>query len=445
MARMLVGNGYVVTFGSDNKVIENGAVLIDGDKIVKIGDFETMKREEAYEEFIDARGHVIMPGMVNCHMHLYSTFARGMDLKTSEPPANFPQILEKLWWRLDKTLTLEDVHYSAMIPLMECIKAGTTTIIDHHASPHAARGSLNVIENAIREAGIKACLCYELSDRDGDKIAAEGIEENIEFAKKCKASEDGYVTALMGMHASMTVSEKTLASAVAAARAEKVGFHVHTAEDISDLEDSMAKYGCGVVERWERAGVLGENTILAHCIHISEKEMDMIKESNTNVVHNPESNMNNAVGTASILRMLEKGINVGLGTDGMTSDMFQELRQVNLIHKITNKDPRVAFCEAANMAIQNNPAMASRFFRGNVGTIEPGAYADIIILNYNPPTPFSSATFMGHLLFGLNSGLVDTTISNGKVLMTGKAFTFLDEAEIAAKSREAAKKLWQRF
>lgn len=445
MAKMLVGNGYVVTFGADNKVIENGAVLIDGDKIVKVGDFETMKTQEAYDEFIDARGHVIMPGMVNCHMHLYSTFARGMDLKTNEPPANFPQILEKLWWRLDKTLNQEDVYYSSMIPLVECIKAGTTTIIDHHASPHAVRGSLDIIEKAVREAGIKACLCYELSDRDGEKIAQEGIDENIEFARKSKKSEDGYVTALMGMHASMTVSEKTLAKAVEAAKSEDIGFHVHTAEDISDVEDSMAKYGCGVVARWNKTGVLGPKTILPHCIHISEEEMDMIKSTNTNVVHNPESNMNNAVGTANILRMLDKGIHVGLGTDGMTSDMFQELRQVNLIHKITKQDPRVAFCEAANMAIQNNPAMASKFFRNSVGTIAPGAYADIIILNYNPPTPFRSATFMGHLLFGLNSGLVDTTISNGKVLMSGRSLTFIDEAELAARSREAAEKLWVRF
>lgn len=444
MGRMLVGNGYVVTFGKENKVIENGAVLIENDRIVKVGDFATLKNE-SYDEFIDALGNVIMPGMVNCHMHLYSTFARGMDLKTDAPPANFPEILEKLWWRLDKTLTDDDVYYSAMIPLIDCIKAGTTTIIDHHASPSSIKGSLSTIEKAVRQAGIKACLCYELSDRDGQQAAADGIAENAEFAKKCKESADGYVTALFGMHASMTVSDATLKKAVEAARAVGVGYHVHTAEDVSDVEDSKAKYGCGVVERWHKAGILGPHTILGHCIHITDHEMDLIKESGSVVVHNPESNMNNAVGTARILDMLKKGLNVGLGTDGMTSDMFQEMKQVNLIHKITNRDPRVAFCEAANFMIVNNPEQASKFFRHKVGTIEEGAYADMIILRYAPPTPLRTATFMGHLLFGLNSGMVDTTISNGRVLMSNRTLAFIDEVEVSAKSRELAEKMWQRF
>lgn len=444
MGRKLVGNGYVVTFGKENKVIENGAVLIENDRIVKVGDFETLKNEQ-YDEFIDALGNVIMPGLLNCHMHLYSTFARGMDLKTDAPPANFPEILEKLWWRLDKTLEDEDIYYSAMIPLIECIKAGTTTIIDHHASPNAIRGSLSIIEKAVREAGIKACLCYELSDRDGRKAADEGIAENAEFTRKCKDSQDGYLTALFGMHASMTVSDATLKKAVEAAKTAGVGYHVHTAEDVSDVEDSKAKYGCGVVERWHKAGVLGPQTILGHCIHITDHEMDLIKESGSVVVHNPESNMNNAVGTARVLDMLGKGLNVALGTDGMTSDMFQEMKQVNLIHKITNRDPRVAFCEAANFMIVNNPEQASKFFRHRVGTIEPGAYADMVILKYAPPTPFRTTTFMGHLLFGLNSGMVDTTISNGRVLMSNGTLTFIDEREVAAKSRERAEKMWKRF
>lgn len=443
MIRKLIGNGYVVTFGPDNRVIKNGAVLIEDDKIVKIGDFDKMKIEEAYDDFIDARGNVIMPGMINTHMHFYSTFARG--LGKMEPSANFSEILENLWWRLDKKLTLDDVYYSAMIPLIECIKNGTTTVIDHHASPFAVKGSLSKIEDALRAAGIKGCLCYELSDRDGEEITKLGIEENIEFIKKCKASKDGYVTALFGMHASMTISKDTLEKSVKAVKELDSGFHVHTAEDISDVEDSQAKYGCGVVERWAKAGVLGPKTILPHCIHISEKEEQLLKDTNTNVVHNPESNMNNAVGTASILKLIEKGINVGLGTDGMNSDMFQGAKVVNLIHKIINKDPRLGFCEAANMLIQYNPKLASKFFRAPVGTLEPGSYADIIILDYEPPTPFNTDSFMGHLLFGMSSGLVDTTISNGKVLMLNGHLTEIDEHEIAEKSRELSEKLWDRF
>jgi putative selenium metabolism protein SsnA len=443
MTKKLIGNGYVVTFGPNNKVIDNGAVLIENDKIIKTGDFDEMKKNEAYDDFIDARGNVIMPGMINTHMHFYSTFARG--LGKAKASANFPEILENLWWRLDKKLNLDDVYYSAMIPLIECIKNGTTTVIDHHASPFAVKGSLNRIEDALRDTGIKGCLCYELSDRDGKEISDQGIQENIDFIKKCKESKDGYVTALFGMHASMTINEETLKKSVQAVKELDSGFHVHTAEDISDVNDSNKKYGCGVIERWNKAGVLGPKTILPHCIHISEKEEELLLKTGTNVVHNPESNMNNAVGTASVLRLIEKGVNVGLGTDGMNSDMFQGAKVVNLIHKIINRDPRVGFCEAANMLIQYNPAIGSKFFRAPVGVIEPGAYADIIILDYDPPTPFNSDSFMGHLLFGMSSGMVDTTISNGRILMLNRHLVDIDEKEIAQKSRELAQKLWDRF
>lgn len=441
---LLVGNGTVITRDEAMPIIEEGCVAIEGNKIKEVGSTQVLKEKYGTARFIDAKGKLIMPGFINTHMHYYSTFARGM-ANDSPPAMKFSDILKGLWWRLDKVLTLEDVYYSAVVPMIEQVKNGVTTVFDHHASPYAIKGSLFKIAEAAEHIGIRSNLCYETSDRDGEKIADEGIAENVEFIKYCNSKKDDMLKGMFGLHASMTISEKTLDKCLDAAAGLDAGFHVHCAEGIEDVEDSKAKYGKGVIERWYDAGVLSDKTIAVHCIHISEKEMDMLKEKDTMVVHNPESNMGNAVGASPVLEMFGKGILLGLGTDGYTADMMESYKVGNIIHKHVKGDSKVAWAEIPEMLFINNRKIAKRFIGGQVGILKEGALADVIVVDYNPPTPINEGNVNSHLLFGINGRNVETTIANGRVLMEGRKLVNVDEERILARSRELARAVWKRF
>lgn len=440
--KTLIQNGTVVTLGTPLRVIPDGAVLIGGNVIEQVGARGEVPSGGA--KVIDARGGLIMPGFINAHMHLYSTFACGLGLK-GEPASNFKETLERLWWRLDKALTMDDVRYSALTPLCRCLRAGVTTIVDHHASPSAVRGSLATIAKAAGEVGVRSSLCYELSDRDGPRIAQEGIEENVAFIKACRRNNDPMLSALFGLHASMTISAETLGRAVDAAKGLDTGFHIHVSESRFDPEDSLAKYGKRVVNRLADAGVLGGKTICVHCIHLDDAEVGLLRESGTNVVHNPQSNMNNAVGAARVLEMLSRGVLVGLGSDGMTANILDELRAANLIHKHVAADPRVAFVEACRLLIENNAAIASKLFARPVGALAPGYLADVIVLDYDPPTPLTTDNFLGHLVFGLPNARVTTVLVDGKERLGDGRVLGVDEREIAGKSRELAAAMWRRI
>jgi putative selenium metabolism protein SsnA len=440
--KTLIQNGTVVTLGTPLRVIPDGAVLIGGNVIERVGARGEISEPSA--RVIDARGGVIMPGLINAHMHLYSTFACGLGLK-GEPASNFKEVLERLWWRLDKALTMEDVRYSALTPLCRCLRAGVTTIIDHHASPSAVRGSLETIAKAAGEVGVRSSLCYELSDRDGPRIAQEAIDENVAFINSSRRGKKSMLSALFGLHASMTISAETLGRAVEAAKGLDTGFHIHVSESRFDPEDSLAKYGKRVVNRLGDAGVLGGKTICVHCIHLDEGEVDLLRETGTVVVHNPQSNMNNAVGAARVLEMLKRGVLVGLGSDGMTANMFDELRAANLIHKHVAADPRVAFVEACRMLTENNAAIATRMFGRPMGALAPGQLADVIVLDYDPPTPLAAENFLGHLVFGLPNARVTTVLVDGRERLRDGRVLGVDEREIAAKSREQAAAMWRRM
>lgn len=440
---LLIGNGRVITRDVERPMLDNGYIAIDGNNIIEIGTIE-LKEKYSSARFINAKGRIIMPGFINTHMHYYSTFARGM-ANDSPPATKFSEILSGLWWRLDRALTLEDVYYSAIVPMIDQVKNGVTTAFDHHASAFAVRGSLFKIAEAAREVGIRSNLCYETSDRDGEKIAMEGIEENIEFIKYCNSNPDDILKGMFGLHASMTISDKTLDKCLRGIEGLNSGFHVHCSEGIEDFEDAKDKYGTGVIERWYKRGVLGKKSIAVHCIHITEEELDMLKESNTIVVHNPESNMGNAVGASPVLEMYKKGILLGLGTDGYTSDMMESYKVGNLIHKHVKGDSTVAWGEIPTMLFENNRKITERFIEGQVGILKEGAHADIILVDYNPPTTINENNINSHLMFGINGRHVDTTIINGKVIMEDRKLCELDEERIMAKSREHADEVWKRF
>ena len=433
-------NGIVVTLGENNRVLWNATVVTDGERITAIGNSGEMKQRYPGADSVDCSGKIILPGFICTHHHFYSTMARGMSIP-GEPAANFVQILERLWWKVDRALDEEDITLSAQLPLIDCIRNGTTTVIDHHASPAMRDGSLDLIENAVRQAGIRASLCYEVSDRN---IPGGGIAENKRFIKKV-GKGDGQIAAMMGMHASFTLSDATIDECVSIARDAGVGCHIHVAEDAADREDSITKYRVPTVNRLHKLGVTGEQSIFVHCVHIDSAEMDILASTGTSVVHNPESNMNNAVGVTPLLKLLEKGVLVGLGTDGMGSDMLVQMRCAYLLHRLANHDPRVAFMEAPRLLLQNNAAIAERQFGLKLGEIAEGHPADLAILDYRPPTPLSEANFLGHLIFGLVDATVDTTVCRGKILMQGKQVLSMDEERIAARSRELAPVMWKRL
>jgi putative selenium metabolism protein SsnA len=433
-------NGIVVTLGEKNRVLWNATVVTDGERIAGIGEVAEMKQRFPAAEVVNCEGRIILPGFICTHHHFYSTMARGMSIP-GEPASNFVEILERLWWKVDRALDEEAIILSAQMPLIDCIRNGTTTVIDHHASPGMRDGSLDLIESAVRGAGIRASLCYEVSDRN---VAGGGIAENKRFIHKV-GKGDGQIASMMGMHASFTLSDKTIEECVGIAREAGVGCHIHVAEDAADRADSLAKYKISTVKRLQKLGVAGEKSIFVHCVHIDEEEMDILATTRTSVVHNPESNMNNAVGVTPLLKLLKKGVLVGLGTDGMGSDMLAQMRCAYLLHRLANHDPRVAFIEAPQLLLQNNAEIAERQFGMRLGEITEGHPADLAILDYQPPTPLNEGNFLGHLIFGLVDATVDTTVCMGKVLMRGKQILSMDEARLAARSRELAPKMWKRL
>lgn len=443
---MLIANGRVITFGRSNQIIENGAVCIEGGMIAAVGDTAELRAASPDHEVVDAQGQLVMPGNICGHTHFYGAFARGMAIP-GEPPRDFPEILSKLWWRLDRTLTAEDVRYSALVCLVDAIKHGTTTLVDHHASPSALAGSLDQIAQAVSEAGLRASLCYEVTDRNGQDEAQAGISENVRFLRRVQEESNPLLAASFGLHASLTLSESTLADCVAAVEGLDTGFHIHAAEGTSDQEDSLRRSGKRVVERLCDAGILGPKSILVHCVHVDAWEMEILRDTGTWVTHQPRSNMNNAVGVAPVETMLRGGIPVGMGNDGFSNNMWAEWKTAYLVHKVWHGDPRRANgYDVMRMAVTNNARLARVFWpEAAVGELSPGAYADLILVNYHPFTDLTAGNLPWHILFGFEADAVTSTMVAGKWLMRDRKLLTLDEESIAARARELSAGVWQRY
>jgi putative selenium metabolism protein SsnA len=447
---MLITNGNVVTMETPNRIMSGGALYVEGGRIADIGPSAEM--ESAYPEAqrLEAAGRLVMPGLICAHTHFYGAFARGMALG-GEPATNFSEILEKLWWRLDKALWPDDVHYSALVCLVDAIRHGTTTLIDHHASQKHIAGSLDQIARAVEQAGVRACLCYEVTDRDGEEATRASMAENARFIRRTQARQregDFRLGATFGLHASLTLSQATLESCAELGRQMSTGFHLHVAEDKADQRDSLRRSGLRVVERLAKAGILGPQTIAAHCVHVDRIETEILLDSGTMVVHNARSNMNNAVGTADLPWMLKIGIPVGLGNDGFSNNMFTEMAVAYLAHKQASGDPRTLPADqVVQMAWDHNARIARVFFPGlgpHFGQLAKGAPADLILVDYNPPTPLDAGNLPWHIIFGMDGSRIDSTIVGGQALMRHRQLLTLDEAEIMAKARELADKLWRR-
>lgn len=437
---LVIGNGKLFTRNDEMPFVENGAVAIEGTKIAAVGETEAIKKQYGDAEFIDAKGGVIMPAFINTHEHIYSAMARGLSIKGYNPKG-FLDILDGQWWTIDRHLTLEQTKYSAVETLISCIRNGVTTVFDHHASFGQIGGSLFTIADVAKELGVRACLCYEISDRDGMDKARESVMENAEFIRYALKDDTDMIAGMMGMHAQFTISDATMELA-AANKPDEVGYHIHVAEGIEDLHDCLKKYGKRIVDRLMDFNIFGEKTLLGHCIYINPHEMDLIKDTNTMVVHNPESNMGNACGCPPTMELVHRGILTGLGTDGYTHDMIESYKVANVLHKHHLCDANAAWGEVPKMLFENNAAIANRYFKTPLGVLKEGAAGDVIVVDYNPPTQLDASNINGHILFGMTGRDVVTTVANGRVLMKDREIKVIDVEEAMAKCREESAKLW---
>ncbi|MDQ7054464.1 MAG: amidohydrolase family protein [candidate division KSB1 bacterium] len=396
----LIHNVRIFT-NTEAGVLEKHAVLIDGPRIAAVATEQELRVRYPQAQPLDGGGRLLLPGLVNVHMHFYSTFARGLALPKS--PKNFAEILQILWWKLDASLDLEAVYYSALLPAIAAVKLGVTAFIDHHASANAVDGSLDRIEDALAQVGLRGVLCYETSDRHGKENARAGLRENERYIRKCRQvkaeNPDHPFGGMVGLHASFTLDDDTLEQAAALSRTLERGCHIHVLEDPVDDRETRDKYGAGVVDRLQRFGILQEASIAAHCIHLSEAEKDLLAQTGVMVAHNPQSNMNNAVGRTDIFGLLQRGLLLGLGTDGMSPGMAGDVRTALWLHKHDLRDPNAGWNEVQAMLLQNNPEIYLRASGQKVGHVAPGYLADLILVDCFPPDADDYRQFLGPLSF----------------------------------------------
>jgi putative selenium metabolism protein SsnA len=392
---------------------------------------------EAKDEVVDLKGKLVLPGQVCAHTHLYSALARGMPAPP-RTPGNFNEILELIWWRLDRALDEESIYCSALAGAIDAARAGTTCLFDHHASPSAIGGALQIVREAVEQVGIRAVLCYEVTDRGGRGAADQGIAENRSFIEWCAKEATGTelaagarFRALVGAHASFTLSDASLKACAELMREFNAGFHIHAAEDMCDVKDAHERYGMGVVERLAKASALNSKTILAHGVHLDEREIETANAANAWFVHNPRSNMNNQVGYAPVAKF---GPRVLLGTDGIGADMFEEAR----FAFFNGRDARGGLAPDAWMRVlANNQRLASELFGSRLDVLESGSPADLIVVDYDSPTPVTSGNLAWHLMFGISSANVESTMVGGRFIIRERA-TQLDTDSLYRRIRAAS-------
>lgn len=442
MQKIILSGSAVFT--NDEKVgfLNPGAVLLGGGRIIDVGAPETLRRAhpDAAEEKLGAG--LLTPGLVNLHHHLYSSFARGWAIP-GEPAQNFAQILERVWWRLDKALSLDDIYYSGIIGLCESVLSGVTCVVDHHASQNSVKGSLERLADAFRLVGLRGSLCFELSDREGERIFETALKESIGALAKWPIGEKNErFSAMVGLHASLTLSDDSLKKIAEATRVYGAGYHFHLAEDEIDQRESIARYGMRAAERFARFGLLNDRSLAVHGVHLDKKEIDILKNSGVNLALCPRSNQNNAVGFAHWWDY--DGLSIGFGSDGIGSDILAEAKSALYLSRHIKCDPDFGFGLTGQIMLKNNPDIYEKLAGRKVGKIVQGYPADLVFWDYQSPTPINADNIWGHYLYGLCGKQADSVWVGGQRILKEGRFVNFDYEKLMAESRLLAKAFWER-
>jgi len=440
---ILIENGLVVTMDSKRRVIEGGYVAVLENKIVEVGKDPSGK---SAEKVIDAKGAIVMPGIICGHTHLYGILLRGSPwFAKIEPPTDFIQNLHRIWWTMDEIMNYEDAYASALAASFEMMKSGVTLFADTFSGPNAIEGVLDRIEEAVKKVGIRGIIAFEATERHSKEEGERGIKENIRFIKKVRKKKDPLVTGMISIHASFTVTNWLLKWARELANKYKVPITLHTSEGLVDPYHNLERYGMRTFERLYRVGLLGPDVVAVHAVHVIDDELKLIAKTGTKIAHNPLSNMLNAVGAPPIHKMLEMGITVTIGNDGYIFDPFENIRGAYLLAKVAFRDPRlITPLEAIEMATINGAKAYG--LEDKLGSLEPGKRADIIIVMPElMPTPLNAETVYGHLVNTIDGDDVKTVIVNGKIIMENRESLTISEEEVNKVSQEATVKFWERL
>jgi putative selenium metabolism protein SsnA len=441
---LLIKNGVLVTMDAQRRILEGHSVAVEGGKVVEIEKTSTLEKKHGRADVIDASGRIVMPGIVCSHSHLYGMLLRGAPLKV-EPPSDFTQILQRVWWPMDEAMNFEDAYASALVASMEFAKSGVTTFADTYSGPNSISGSLDHIAKAVEEVGIRGFVAFEATERHSAEEGAQGVQENVRFAEKTKTKPDAKAKPLLSIHASFTVSDDLIRRVKELAAKYHIPITIHASEGMGDVHHNLENYGKRTIERLRDVGLLGRNTVLAHCVNIDENEIGILAETDTGVTHNPMSNMLNAVGVAPLLDMLQKKVRVGLGNDGYIFDMFENMRAAFLLHRVHHKNPNaIDPYTILEMATINGAGLYG--MEEEIGSIELGKRADVIIIRPNVlPTPLNANTVVGHLINTVDGDDIETVLIDGKPVVKNKKLLTVDEEKAQEISQAAAAKLWDRL
>jgi len=429
----ILSNATIVQL--DPALVKTGMdIALEHGRIVKIG--KNLAIAHPGSVIIPMDNKIVLPGMVCAHNHLYSSLARGITTDIA-PSTDFVSILNNLWWRLDKAIDREILEASAIVGALEAVKAGTATVIDHHASPNFIKGSLDVIKEAFEKVGLRGILCYETTDRNGENGMKDGIVENINFAKKIDRKDNRrLVEAAIGGHAPFTLNDTALKMMKNAIDETGRGIHVHVSEDSYDSAFSHHRYQEDPLARLHRFGLLNEQALIIHGVHLTENDVNILNDCGSFLIHNPQSNMNNNVGYMSQIQRVK---NLAMGTDGIGGDMFEEFKFAYFKHRDAGGS---WWPDTFAKILQNGNRILERYFTGKFGLIKPGYLADFTILDYHSPTPLTAENVAGHLAFGMSSRDVDSVMVNGKFIYRNREFPF-DTDSLYETARKAAAKLWR--
>lgn len=436
----IIENAFIVTADSKNTIIPHGYIRIEGNKIESMG--KGVSRLSA-DKVIDAKGCVVVPGLITAHTHLYGILLRGASLNI-EPPTDFAQVLQRVWWPVDEALTIEDAKASALSASAEMLRNGSTFFADTYSGPNSIEGSLDAIVEGTEAVGIRGMIAFEMTERNDPEEAQRGLRENVRFIESLK-SRHLLAMGMMSIHASFTVEDEIVAKGVEAAERLQVPMTVHTSEGLVDLYHNLEKYGERTVERLNRVGVLGERTVLAHCVHVDRNELELIAKTRTKVAHNPMSNALNAVGTSPVPEMLRMDITVGLGNDGWIYDPFENMRYALTMHRLSSGNPSAMDPFKVFKMVTLDGAKCYGL-EDRLGSIETGKLADIVILDSRSiPTPLNPQSVIGHLINSFSGRHVRDVIVNGRVVVQNQRMVLRSDEEIADISRRSAESLWSKL